>query len=91
MFLRAQFAITLGISSIAIVTVDSDIDILTLIYSLYLETQIVLQLGSALTIRYLDISATTLTEYLRKHYQYFTHLKDVIRQVPLQERENSSV
>ena len=89
--MRAQFAVTMGISSITIVTVDSDIDILTLIYSLYLEAQIVLQLGSASTIRYLDISATTLTEYLRKHYQYFTHLKDVIRQAPLQERENSSV
>lgn len=66
MFLCAQFAITLGISYITIVTVDSDIGILALFYSLYLETQIVLQLGSASTIRYLDISATTLSEDLRR-------------------------
>ena len=46
MFLSAQFAITLAISSITIVTVDSDIGMLALFYSFYLETQILLQLGS---------------------------------------------
>ena len=60
-FLCAQFAITLAISSITIVTIDSDIGMLALFHSLYLETQIVLQLGSASTISYLDISATTLS------------------------------
>ena len=63
-FLCAQFATTLGINSITIITVDSDIGILALFYSLYLPSQIVLQLGSASTIRYLDISATTLSEEL---------------------------
>ena len=58
-FLFAEFAITLGISSITIVIVDSDIDILASFYSLYLEMQMVLQLGSASTISDLDISATT--------------------------------
>ena len=65
-FLCAQFATTLGINSITIITVDSDIGILALFYSLYLPSQIVLQLGSASTIRYLDISATTLSEELRR-------------------------
>ena len=66
MFLCAQFAITLDINYITIVTVDSDIGILALFYSLYLETQIVLQLGSASAMRYLEISATTLSEDLRR-------------------------
>ena len=40
-FLCARFAITLGISSITIVNIDSDIGILGLFYNLYLGTQIV--------------------------------------------------
>ena len=64
--MRAQFVITLGISSITIVTVDNEISILTLFYNLDLETQIVLQFVSVSTIRYLDISATTLLEGLRQ-------------------------
>ena len=40
--LCAQFAITLDISSITIAIVDSDIYILALFYSLYLEIQMVL-------------------------------------------------
>ena len=56
----------MGISYITIVTVDSDIGILAFFHSLYLETHIVAQLGSASTIRYLDISATTLSEDFRR-------------------------
>ena len=64
--LCTQFVITLGISSITIVTVDNEISILALFYNLYLETQILLPFVSASTIRYLDISATTLLEDLRQ-------------------------
>ena len=66
MFLCAQFTETLGISSITVVTVDSDIGILTLFCNFYLETQIVFLLGSSSTIGYLDISATTLLEDLHE-------------------------
>lgn len=75
MFLCAQFAITLDINYITIVTVDSDIGILALFYSLYLETQIVLQLGSASAMRYLEISATTLSEDLRRVLPGFHEFK----------------
>ena len=65
-FLCAQFAITLGISSIMFVTVDSGLCILAIFYGLYLEMQIVHQLGSSLNIRYLDISATIFSEDLHR-------------------------
>ena len=81
-FLFAEFAITLGISSITIVIVDSDIDILASFYSLYLEMQMVLQLGSASTISDLDISATT-------GFHAFTGCDST--SAPLHEKENSSV
>lgn len=65
-FLCAQFAETLGTSSITVVTVDSDIGILSLFCNLYLKTQIVFLLGSSSTIGYLDISTTTLSEDLHE-------------------------
>ena len=65
-FLCAQFAMTLGISSITIVAVDSAIGILALFYILYLEMQIVLQSESASTMSYLDICAITLSENVRR-------------------------
>ena len=74
-FCCAQFATVLGISYYwqlwTIITVDSNIIMHALFYSLYLETQIVLQFVSVSTLRCLDISATTLFEDLRRDLPEF--------------------
>ena len=51
------------------------IDILALFYSVYLKLQMVLQLGNVSTIRYLDISAATLSEDLRRVLPGFHEFK----------------
>ena len=66
MFLCASYAATLGIDEVNIVTVDSDVAILSLYYQQEISTRILLEYGTSTKPKIFDINANSLREELVK-------------------------
>ena len=66
MFLCASYAATLGIDEVNIVTVDSDVAVLSLYYQQQISTRILLEYGTSTKTKIFDINANSLREELIK-------------------------
>ena len=60
MFLCASYAATLGIGGVNIITVDSDVAILSLYYQQEISTRILLEYGTSTKTKIFDINANSL-------------------------------